>query len=592
MKKTILTIAAIVMCVSAFTSCTIGNNTGTIDPTAAVTTQKPEESTEEVTNDDSRPSLLTNANLTLPGEYPIAAEMESISLGIAQSSTVVSYAYGENFQTTWMQDKFNVKFDLVLFPATDANQKLELMIASNAELPDILAGDTLGFKDDNVRYKYGEAGAIIPLNDYFEQLGYHFSAAAESAVNDPTKQGYMTADEVLGMVTSPDGNIYGMPYWVYSLQNSYSIRSWINEEWLDTLGLDMPTTTDELVATLIAFRDQDPNGNGKKDEIPMISSTDGWRTDPIALLMNAFVYTSDLTATNYYYQLKNGQITASFDTEEWKNGLKFIKSLVEQKLLSDLSFTQDFSQYKAMVSAETPIVGIGVSGSISGFGDNKTIYTGLPAIEGPEGVKYATYIPQLPDVREVITRDCGSPDLAFRVLDSGYDIESGYCMILRYGEPGVDFEFTDEGNVMYADLGYTPYFKTLNNIWGTSQQSMWENVPLPTFRTSTINQGEVWDGDTSNNEYKNSLAVKGLYQHIPATDEIISKIIYTDAEVEQFSEIRTVLNSYILESAVRFVLGDLDMDKDWDSYLNELEKIGYKELIAADQIAYDRTMGK
>ena len=43
----------------------------------------------------------------------------------------------------------------------------------------------------------------------------------------------------------------------------------IRQDWLDKLGLSMPTTVDEWYNVLKAFR-ADPNGNGKADEIPCI----------------------------------------------------------------------------------------------------------------------------------------------------------------------------------------------------------------------------------------------------------------------------------------------------------------------------------
>ncbi|MCB2478098.1 ABC transporter substrate-binding protein, partial [Listeria monocytogenes] len=42
-----------------------------------------------------------------------------------------------------------------------------------------------------------------------------------------------------------------------------------NKAWLEKLGLTTPETTEELYEALIAFRDQDPNGTGLKDEITM-----------------------------------------------------------------------------------------------------------------------------------------------------------------------------------------------------------------------------------------------------------------------------------------------------------------------------------
>lgn len=44
----------------------------------------------------------------------------------------------------------------------------------------------------------------------------------------------------------------------------------INKAWLDQLGLEVPTTTEELYELLCAFRDNDMNGNGDTtDEIPL-----------------------------------------------------------------------------------------------------------------------------------------------------------------------------------------------------------------------------------------------------------------------------------------------------------------------------------
>ena len=55
----------------------------------------------------------------------------------------------------------------------------------------------------------------------------------------------------------------------------------------------MPTTTEEFYEVLKAFKTQDPNGNGKADEIPLIGSKDGWNQRPQDFLMNAFVYANN-----------------------------------------------------------------------------------------------------------------------------------------------------------------------------------------------------------------------------------------------------------------------------------------------------------
>lgn len=65
-------------------------------------------------------------------------------------------------------------------------------------------------------------------------------------------------------MTSPDGNIYGLPHAEFDINNYVLMWNIIRQDWLDKLGLAMPSTIDEYHDVLVAFRDQDPNGNGKR----------------------------------------------------------------------------------------------------------------------------------------------------------------------------------------------------------------------------------------------------------------------------------------------------------------------------------------
>ena len=64
----------------------------------------------------------------------------------------------------------------------------------------------------------------------------------------------------------PDGNLYTLPQIDGYRPKCVNVMM-INQTWLDKLGLEKPTTLGELKDVLIAFRDKDPNGNGKQDEI-------------------------------------------------------------------------------------------------------------------------------------------------------------------------------------------------------------------------------------------------------------------------------------------------------------------------------------
>ena len=59
-----------------------------------------------------------------------------------------------------------------------------------------------------------------------------------------------------------NGEIYGMPYKSVTAIDNNQGMLYINQNWLDKLGLQIPKTTDELYNVCKAFATQDPNGNG------------------------------------------------------------------------------------------------------------------------------------------------------------------------------------------------------------------------------------------------------------------------------------------------------------------------------------------
>jgi len=445
--------------------------------------------------------------------------------------------------------------------------------------------------NDTTRYKYGQAGAIIPTEEYIEQLGVEIRKGAELVAEERNNPNYY--EEMLRYVTSPDGHIYGMPTHSANLLDHHSYRAWFNMTFLEAVDKEIPKTQDELVDVLRAFRDDDPNGNGQKDEIPMVGSTNNWNGDVVLWIMNQYTYVGGLE-DNRYMLITNGKLDWPFDKGEWRDGLRFTKSLIDEGLISTLSFTQDRTQYNALVSADTMVVGLGVSGSVSGFAQNIRYHEGADAIKGPNGAQYATYIPTPPTCEAVITRDCKEPIIAFLFMQSTYN-DLDYATISRYGEPDVDWAYvspSDNAVGNMEDAGYPALFRQINQIWGTPQTSHWNYSGFPPrLGLYRITNGQAWDGNEDSNETKNAKVVSRLLPYAPDFSKLFMKNVYTEEEIQKASEIRATMKEYVKEAYTLFVMGTLDLDKDWDQYLNELNNIGYQELLAIDQEAYNRTQG-
>ena len=100
-------------------------------------------------------------------------------------------------------------------------------------------------------------------------------------------------------VVTDEGRIYAIPY--IRLDEALCVYQGpvIRQDWLDKLGLKTPKNTEELYQVLKAFKEQDPNGNGQADEIPM--GANGFdNVSGVGPLLWAF-------GANYSYQVKDGK---------------------------------------------------------------------------------------------------------------------------------------------------------------------------------------------------------------------------------------------------------------------------------------------
>lgn len=517
------------------------------------------------------------AEMNEAGTFPISKERITLTVGVQQNQGIEDW--DTNALTKELEEKANVDLQFEVFPAADTASKISARVASQTELPDILALETTPLES------YIDTGLFLPTTEYYNDpnMAYYFNKRLES---NPEQKEFL-----LRNAASPDGEIYGVFKYAPEIGNEYSSRMWINKTWLDKLGLPIPTTTEEYYQTLKAFVEQDPNGNGEKDEIGLIGSTNGWNQKPQDTLMNAFTY---IDTTYNYLTVQDGQLSVAYTKPEYKEGLEYLNKLVNEGLLSPLTFTQDSSQLKTL--AENPdaqMIGSLVAGSLSFYtadSERKKDFVPLPPLTGPNGVCYATYRPSMPGNPTFITKYCENPEVAFRLLD--YMYEENMSMWQRFGVPEVDWSTDVEGlKGLYEDsLGVSCGFKQVNDIMGTNN-STYPNI-FPAYR-EMLSPLSMQGIATPENPYDYTvLTANSVQYHLDKhPEEIIERIVYTTDETSQINDILTSINTFRNESVARFIVGDKPFSE-WDSYVEELEKIGLEEFIQISQQAYDRTIGK
>lgn len=508
-----------------------------------------------------------------------------LTIGVRQDSTVLDF--DTNYLTEQLEKAANVELKFFFFPA-DANefkQKLSLMISGESELPDVIFTDNmLGVEEIQL---YGSDGIFLPLDEYYsdpEKMPVFFENVPEE-----------DRELMIKTCQSLDGNLYALPQYTPEIGNEYSVRAWINKTWLDNLNLEMPKTTDDFYNVLKAFKEQDPNGNGKNDEIPMMGSANGWNQNPIPFIMNAFVYTDPVsTISKYMYLNENGEVVPSFTDEGWKKGLEFINKLVEEDLLSELSFTQDVNQFKTVLeNEEDQLMGCFAAGSMSAYtsgSKNSFDMDVLPPLTGPDGECNATYRPWLPLPSGHITKNCDNVDAAMRFIDACYDRDMS--IVARAGVPEVDWT-TDVGDAKspYEEsLGIKTGYVEINTIWGTEQNSHWNGKILTylgaTDPYSIQGKGVAADTPSSSPSIMTPKAIPYYMDKHP--EEIIVSLPYEDNEIQEMSDLKAVIEPYVEQCMTQFATGVLPFSE-WDTYLETLDQMGLERYIELMQTAYERT---
>lgn len=531
-------------------------------------------------------SALAEVTTTTAGEFPVVPEGTDVTLtvGIIQTPNIADHE--TNYFTRFIEEMTGVKMDFILYPQDTVTEKVLITLSTGDvdSLPDMfltavnLSAPNTIFGASNASMWY-DAGMIIPLNDLIETYGVNTKAALARAA----EHGY----QIQQWMTSPDGNIYALPSFSASLTNSYPHKLWINQGWLDTLGLEMPTTTEEFRDVLRAFRDGDPNGNGLADEIPFSGAKQRWYYG-YDYVINAFVYNDSANSRMY---VEDGEVKFAPVTDQWRAAMQYLRELNDEDLYYPGSFTQDTTTIQQMATNENDILGAfeGLGYDLVVVTDDQDIidrYNSMPALIGPEGNHFVTW--DAPSIRPggIITTKCENPEIAFRVLDAMMAYEPS--VITRYGEKGVNWDDADEGSVSY--YGTPAIIKILENTWGKAGQNQNFSQHSPYILDPAIAKGVQWSGNLKEPGYLKALAVMKLDETGVVPAEYLSNLVYTPEESELIQGPRNDIDSYILQSIANFTTGDWDPSDDarWESYVKEYERMGLGDYLETVQTVYTR----
>ena len=508
--------------------------------------------------------------LTEKGTYPIVKEGEEVKLSIFAPlrAGIQSYETQDNAFTKWIEDKTGLDLDWQVVPLADRQTKLNLFMTGGT-YPDVILDH---YWSPSEQLLYGEQGAIIPLQDLIAEYGPNIQKALD---DNPLVKNNLVME---------DGNIYSIPTVGAAQHMQCAKKMWINQTWLDNLGLEMPQTTEDFYNVLKAFKEKDANGNGDpNDEVPMSGSLTGWNTDTMEALMNSFVY-YDKGKNSLF--VKDGKVVFSKNTDEWKDGLEYMNKLYSEELIDPLYFSQNADELKKLANApDAAKVGVCGGGSIGAFiqlgdSDRWLEYAAMPPLEGPKGVRNSIYMPNYGDPVLSITDKCANPEVVIRLFDLMFT-EEGF-MGNHTGVKGTDY--VDATDDMVNVVGEKPRFERLTN--DAEREGRYWNQLGPWYRDPEF---ELWfnanpDGDIEATLY--NATVDCYLPYIPAVENLIPPLSFGKEDSRILVDIQTAMNVSVDEATAAFVTGTRSLDE-WDAYKATVEELGIKEYIDVYQKALD-----
>lgn len=514
-------------------------------------------------------------------------EKSTIRLALQTNSNITDYE--DNAFTQLLEQEGNVEFQFEFLPsaAGDVKNKITLMIAGGDTLPDVFCTSAL---DDNSILDYGSKGAFLAVEDWM--------ADSSIAVNFNNIESAEDKAKMLADVRSADGHVYGLPLYAPSPWSTTTKRLYFNAGWANKLGLDIPTTTDELHQVLKAFVAQDPNGNGIADELGLYGMSSN---ETILALMNSFIYTNGLS--NLALNNDGSMVTAPFVMDGFREGLTWMNQLYNDGLITENMFTDDRTTMIATMNGDANVVGLIGFGSFptlwpnSALGKNENVkdYDIIAPLKGPQGLAYSPKNVSRANGRWFITKDAADPQTCLRVGDLGY--RRDISIRARYGKP--ENVITDPKELeaggwtnSYKEMGIVDHLQLrINvNINATSTNEYWTDIfsrYMP--EEFDLSYSAIVENDDTTSTVSTFHGKNYLYNVNAHPEHLLPLIKYTPQELDQVNDIKENINNYVSANVAQFILGGRNIETEWDAYVQELEKMGLATYLEVTQAVYDRT---
>lgn len=549
MKKQRRYLSLLLAAAMLLTLCACGAATDSTPTTTAAETE--EAVSDPATTQDLQPAAAEEA----AAAYPHLDTPTSYTFWYPTSNAIGTYIDGwdQNVVFAEMERLTNISFQFTSVSSTAASDTFSLMVASE-EYTDLV-------------YGFGEYYMESMDNAIDDDVILDLSELAASYA--PDYYNYIMGDETLTKLAVTDsGKLWGLHR--VNEEKQIGIGLMIRQDWLDGLGLEMPSTYEELEAVLLAMTNEyAPKG-------AVVLNSNGF--------LDLFGGSYDLSAgfgigtMDDPFINVDGQAVYTPATEGWKAYLAEMASWYQQGIINQDFVSMPGSDFFEGISTCS-------SGLFDFFYDQCANFVNTCPDEGVDvvGMAYPTVNEgdQLhllcldPQIRigmsVVLSATCRDPETLLQYFNYFWTDEG--MVLANYGIEGEHFNY-ENGKPVLTDSR-------------KNDETTWDDVY--TYRSGPVLVLQDYFEQTLDPKCYDCLTAwtsnnDGAY--------VLPDITFTSDEAYQISGIEAELSTYVSEYVLKIICGDEDLDATWDTYLATLEAMDYETVQETYQTALTRYLNK
>lgn len=444
------------------------------------------------------------------------------------------------------------------------SETINLMFTSG-DYPDIINYALTGIY--TVPYMI-ENEIIVDLQDMMEE-------------NAPSYSALMEADPALYLGTVSDGGEIG-GLCGYEYNSYFTTGALVRGDWLSDVGMttDDLVTIDDFYNYLTAIKSQG------LCEYPMPIRYEAYISGSPFLnaLGGVSGAASDASAQNFYYLEDNETLVYSFTTDAYKEYLTLMAQWYQEGLITRDLFNSDMLDSSAIAGGSYGIIwqdcqfmDTWISAGQVNDADFSLVGVAEPKLTSDQSLGNGM-VTNL-TVSLVISTGCDDPELALQWLDYHYSEEGS--TLSQYGIEGEGLAYDENGKPCYSELIYDNpdgmTFDNALNAYAVNINMYAQNKASLRSSYEEIKQ-EALDAWNGTRQVTKSSFTKLFTLSTEETETV--QLYYTD------------IATYVGETIGKMLVGEIDVEEGWDTFVSTVEGMHIDEVIAAYQSAGDRYFGR